>query len=217
MTLNEPRREVSPDLLTPLTRQKYDLFMAKANDALSGFGYQVFPLETRRNQKRQEWLYGAGRTAAELRAAGIDPSFARPTAKTVTWTLQSKHLEGLAFDVWFKDSKGKYTFNAPSGLWNQLIQIGESVGLRNLAPKEYAHFEDNLLPLPAAPKPSMWAAEAVEKAKKKGITRWEDPQQEVGTEVLRQMLFKLGLVTRQYGIITKEDMAVILDRLHLLD
>lgn len=58
-----------------------------------------FVLEGRRTKKAQQEYFGAGRTAAELKAAGVDPSLARPSERQKTWTLNSKHLTGDAVDV----------------------------------------------------------------------------------------------------------------------
>lgn len=49
-------------------------------------------LEGVRAERRQHELYGHGRTAAELRADGVDPALARPSLKPTTWTLKSKHF-----------------------------------------------------------------------------------------------------------------------------
>ena len=46
-----------------------------------------------RSEQRQRELYGQGRTAAELKAAGVDPALAKPSAKVVTWTLKSNHFK----------------------------------------------------------------------------------------------------------------------------
>lgn len=50
-------------------------------------------LEGVRTEKRQRELYGQGRTAGELRAAGVDSTLARPELQKVTWTLKSNHFK----------------------------------------------------------------------------------------------------------------------------
>lgn len=50
-------------------------------------------IEGVRTQARQHQLYGQGRTAAELSAAGVDPSLAKPREQKVTWTLNSNHAK----------------------------------------------------------------------------------------------------------------------------
>lgn len=49
-------------------------------------------LEGLRSVARQHKLYGQGRTAAQCKAAGVDPSLARPDMRQVTWTLKSRHF-----------------------------------------------------------------------------------------------------------------------------
>lgn len=49
-------------------------------------------LEGVRTPERQRELYGQGRTAAELKRAGLDPKLAKPRERQVTWTLNSNHF-----------------------------------------------------------------------------------------------------------------------------
>jgi peptidoglycan L-alanyl-D-glutamate endopeptidase CwlK len=49
-------------------------------------------LEGVRTVQRQRELYGQGRSAAELRAVGVEPALAKPTMQKVTWTLKSNHI-----------------------------------------------------------------------------------------------------------------------------
>jgi peptidoglycan L-alanyl-D-glutamate endopeptidase CwlK len=58
---------------------------------LSGQDFTV--LEGVRTEQRQRELYGHGRTAAELKAAGVNPSLSKPGDKVVTWTLKSNHFK----------------------------------------------------------------------------------------------------------------------------
>lgn len=51
-------------------------------------------LEGARTPARQHELYGQGRTAGELRAAGVNPILAKPHMPKVTWTLKSNHFAG---------------------------------------------------------------------------------------------------------------------------
>ncbi len=59
--------------------------------------------ETVRTQERQNYLYCQGRTATTCINAGITPEFAyqhaNPTANKVTWTLNSNHKNGYAWDI----------------------------------------------------------------------------------------------------------------------
>jgi peptidoglycan L-alanyl-D-glutamate endopeptidase CwlK len=44
-----------------------------------------------RTHDEQAALFGQGRTAAELRAKGLDPKLAKPGEPKVTWTLDTRH------------------------------------------------------------------------------------------------------------------------------
>lgn len=59
---------------------------------------------------------------------------------------------------------------------------------------------------------SNWAQPAVERAKKKGISEWSNPQEKVNPELLKDILFKLGLITKD-ELVTKEQLVTVLDRL----
>lgn len=108
------------NLLDTWFRIKFD---AWRNEVISKYpNARVF--EARRSKERQEWLYSQGRT--------------RPW-KIVTWTLQSKHLEGKAVDIVFlKDWKP--TWNWP---YDDLIEMAKKYWIDNLKPRETCHFEDN--------------------------------------------------------------------------
>lgn len=67
---------------------------------------------------------------------------------------------------------------------------------------------------------STWAQVAVEKAKKAGIIKdWSNPQEIVGGEKLEWVFENLGLLDKQKhtGGVPLEELAVVLDRLGLLD
>ena len=58
-----------------------------------------------------------------------DPKIAsRPGEKRVTWTLKSKHIDGLAIDFGFMVN-GKFTYN---GDWDKAYDLAERVGLTSL-------------------------------------------------------------------------------------
>lgn len=101
-----------------------------------------FIFEWRRTLQRQYELFGKGRTAATLKKYGVPVQYANPGAKIVTWTLQSKHLEGKAIDIVFDANKDP-KIKTPSWNWNyaKLIEIAKKYGVRNLAPIETCHFE----------------------------------------------------------------------------
>ena len=104
-----------------LTRVK--LFLTK----LEKENISIVISESRRSLERQKWLYAQGRT--------------RPGA-VVTWTLKSKHIDGLAIDVAFLIN-GKASYN---GDWQALGKIGESCGLAwggRWTTPDKPHFEFN--------------------------------------------------------------------------
>ena len=63
---------------------------------------------------------------------------------------------------------------------------------------------------------SPFAIASVEKAKKKGITVWDNPSEPLTPELCNAILFKLGIVTSDAPM-TKERFIVSLDRLGMLD
>lgn len=127
------------DLLAPQAKKKFDVFFAIARKE-----FDVFAFETKRTIIRQYELLWQWRSVAECRKYGVHAKYSRPLVQQRTRTLQSKHLTGEAVDVVFdlnKDPKIK----VPARSWNykRLIEIGKYCGLRNLAPLETCHFEDN--------------------------------------------------------------------------
>lgn len=84
--------------------------------------------EARRSIERQKYLY------AQWRYKPYENN------KVVTWTMQSKHLEGKAVDIVFLDDKGNPTRNGP---YDDLIEMAKKYGIHNLKPRETCHFEDN--------------------------------------------------------------------------
>jgi len=58
-------------------------------------GQDFLVLEGVRPKARQHELFGKGRTVAQLMAAGVDASNARPGLAKVTWTLNSNHFKQL--------------------------------------------------------------------------------------------------------------------------
>lgn len=131
----EPKRQSDLFLLNPSTKTKFDLFFAEAK----ANWLDVYPFETLRTMERQKYLYGQWRPEY--------PIYGRP-GKNITWTLQSKHLKWEAVDVVFDTDPSPIRYS-PSWNWKytKLIEIGKKYWLRNLAPAELCHFEDNWQPL----------------------------------------------------------------------
>ena len=69
--------------------------------------------------------------------------------KGVSWTIRSKHLDGMAIDVcpWEEFSMygpDKLAWNADNAVWEKLGEIGEALGLRwggRWKKRDLGHFE----------------------------------------------------------------------------
>lgn len=97
----EPRRN---DLIAELTSYLQPRVRAILNGMRArGFDPQVY--ETYRTQERQCYLYGKGRTAAQLKKAKVDPKWAQPGLTKVTYTLDSMHRKRKAVDIISKSRK----------------------------------------------------------------------------------------------------------------
>lgn len=77
-------------------------------------------LRTRDDQMK---LYGQGRTAAQMKAAGLNPEYAKPKMAKVTWTMNSNHLGGKAVDlVPYVNGKVEWDNNGKLGLWPKIAK-----------------------------------------------------------------------------------------------
>lgn len=81
--------------LNALVRVQLNLALADLREQ----GVNPLVVETIRTKERQYYLYGQGRTAAECKLKGVPTKYAKPSAKKVTWTLNSIHITGFAVDV----------------------------------------------------------------------------------------------------------------------
>ena len=122
-TLIEPRRY---DLIEETTSYLHKRIRNILNRMRArGFDPQVW--ETYRTQERQWYLYGKGRTAAQLKKAHVDVKYAQPSLAVVTKTLESLHRKRKAADIVSK-----------SRLWNwpefyvALKQEAEREGMHTL-------------------------------------------------------------------------------------
>lgn len=101
-----------------------------------------FIFEWKRTLARQWELFWKWRSWWELKRYWVPIKYANPFAKKVTWTLQSKHLEGKAIDIVFdKDKDPKKKVPTWNGNYKRLIEIAKLHWVRNLAPIETCHFE----------------------------------------------------------------------------
>ncbi len=135
----------SIDSLSPTFRKKFD---QRWTEVIAKYPNAVV-FEARRSQERQDWLYAQGRT--------------RPW-KIVTRTKTSNHKDGNTVDIVFRNN-GKLERAWP---YNDLIEMAKKYGIRNLAPKELCHFEDDGKPLEIAPLPLV----------QEGIGSWDRPYQQ---------------------------------------
>lgn len=74
-------------------------------------GFDIRITQGRRTQEAQDILYRQGRTTA---------------GKIVTWTKDSKHVLGKAFDICFN---GKTPYPNTDSQWKALADIGREIGL----------------------------------------------------------------------------------------
>lgn len=118
----------SIDSLSIPFRKKFDL---RWSEVIAKYPNAVV-FEARRSQERQNWLYAQGRS--------------RP-GKIVTWTKNSNHKDGNAVDIVFRNN----WILQRAWPYNDLIEIAQRYWIKNLAPKELCHFEDNGVELPRQP------------------------------------------------------------------
>ncbi|MGL4450466.1 MAG: hypothetical protein ACRCTZ_04665, partial [Sarcina sp.] len=84
--------------LNPIAKKACVLFLEECKKQ----NLNVIITETLRKKERQYYLACQGRTISQAKAMGVPNDFAtkycNPSAKQVTWTTNSKHLDGWAFD-----------------------------------------------------------------------------------------------------------------------
>jgi peptidoglycan L-alanyl-D-glutamate endopeptidase CwlK len=103
----------------PIGKQMDEFVRAAADE-----GIPVKITSTRRSNEEQRRLYAQGRTLP---------------GPIVTWTLNSKHLDGRAFDATIR---GAAEYDDYPEAWEVLGAIGEDLGLRwGGTYGDYGHFE----------------------------------------------------------------------------
>jgi peptidoglycan L-alanyl-D-glutamate endopeptidase CwlK len=95
-------------------RQKFEHFLEQLDEALGETQYIVY--EGRRSLKKQEAYYAQGRKPLEevnalRKAAGLFLLREERDNYTITWSLKSKHIDGLAMDVMPVDGAGNPTWD----------------------------------------------------------------------------------------------------------
>lgn len=125
MPINKSTESLKPDMQEPVR-----LFLERLKEA----NIPVVIVETLRTQETQKCYYMQGREPlatvnAARKNAGLWPITEDENKRTVTNTLQSRHMSGLAVDICPLDANGKCWWNAPQHLWEQIGAIGEECGL----------------------------------------------------------------------------------------
>ena len=124
------------DLLADPIRSKAEaaIMQMQADAQLKELGVdRVMVVETLRDLSTQMAYYARGRMAeadaqAMYAAAGLWKIGEKEAAQKITWTLDSKHLRGLAIDI--APVKGGHVWwQAPHAVWERMGQIGESNGM----------------------------------------------------------------------------------------
>jgi len=194
---------------------------------LEELGYSPIVTQGLRTHDEQNALYAQGRTKPGQKVTNARGG-------------ESWHNYGLALDLGFMDKEGKLTYEVD---WNIVGKVGQKIGFSWGGAwtifKDRPHFEitgglrikdvynnqeaNTLIALHLAPyaiqepKISKWAKDAVEKAKLKGITEWNAPQELVTPQILEYVMFKLGLIDEvREGGMTKERLMVALNRAKIL-
>jgi predicted amidohydrolase len=98
---------------------------------------------TRRSQAEQNALWAEGRAFENGQWVIVDPHAVR------TWTLNSRHLTGDAFDFCIMVNGKPDWAMAHKDLWDKAIEIGKSVGLsqvvnHNGKVMEFAHLQEDV-------------------------------------------------------------------------
>lgn len=135
----------SIDLLVPACQVKCEDFLEGCRDSLllREKGYTVIMIETLRDLAVQMAYAMRGRVLARpedgissyqwiqkaFQKAGLWALSPAEADRPVTWTLESKHLAGKAFDAGPSKDGSRVDWQAPEEVWDELHRIGLSVGL----------------------------------------------------------------------------------------
>ena len=112
--------------LKPIAQQAYLLFMEECNKN----GIKIFPTDFLRTTERQYYLICQGRTAQQSIAMGVKSDFANkyanPKATVVTYTLQSNHRSGMAWDIACSPPQALYDSN----VLKKAGEVAKKLGIR---------------------------------------------------------------------------------------
>jgi len=148
------------DLLVPAMRNIFWSFktLCDESELLKKLGLSLVVIETGRDLVVQMAYAVRGRLIARpedkktsiqwvkdfYRKAGLGDISNADATNPATWTLDSKHIEGKAFDAWLsKDGISPY-WNAPAEACEEMYKLARSVGLscgHDWPEKDNDHFE----------------------------------------------------------------------------
>lgn len=159
------------------------------------------------DQQRCEMLLGAYVKSTGQKSRGSKPDSA----------TRHKRL-GIIRDVRCKSNLIEFGFIS-NKTELELMQVKSALGVVNMALAFYnLPFLLNYGSEPMKQKVSDWALDSVLKAKKKGIILdWSTPQDEAKSFWMAHVLKNLGALADTTDLLTKERVAVALDRIGLLD
>ena len=120
--------------LGPIAQPVFRSFLERLDFELGDGRYIVF--EGRRAQAVQEAYYAQGRQALEAvnglrKAAGLYLLRSEHDNYIITWTLKSKHIDGLAMDILPVDGAGNPTWDLAHfyGVFKKIRDCGFAAGL----------------------------------------------------------------------------------------
>lgn len=127
--------------LTPIAQKAAKIFL----DTCKRENIDIFVTEYYRSQERQDYLYCQGRTVSDCVKVGISKSFAEKYCRAgnqVTWTRNSNHMGGYAWDI---------AVNPPHDLYDSKIiskagEIAKDLGIEwggTWKEKDTPHFQIN--------------------------------------------------------------------------
>lgn len=120
--------------LAPAAKPCFEKFLQKLDETLGEKQYIVF--EGRRTKQVQEAYYAQGRKSLiEVnrirKAAGLYQLRSEKDNYEITWTLKSKHIDGLAMDILPVDGAGNPTWDLAHfrDFFLQIRDCGRNAGL----------------------------------------------------------------------------------------
>lgn len=119
----------SLDRLNPDFRQLVEVFLKRLEEE----EIDCFVYESLRLPETQSAYYAQGRMPLKMvnelrRDAKLWDINEAENKKIITWTMQSKHLLGLAVDI-VPVKNGKLWWNAPDEIWKRIAEISVACGL----------------------------------------------------------------------------------------